>query len=90
MGGRRAEQHGASCVLCRPQGSAKQARAVINDWVSNKTEGRIQEVLPEGAVDELTVLVLVNTIYFKVRERPGDTPGMSSCSSVTLLSFLYF
>lgn len=47
------------------KGSAKQARAVINDWVSNKTEGRIREVLPEGAVDELTVLVLVNTIYFK-------------------------
>ncbi|XP_028668333.1 antithrombin-III [Erpetoichthys calabaricus] len=41
------------------------ARITINDWVANKTEKRIQDVLPEGALDSNTVLVLVNTIYFK-------------------------
>ena len=38
----------------------------INQWISNKTEGRITDVIPPQAIDEFTVLVLVNTIYFKV------------------------
>lgn len=39
----------------------------INEWISNKTENRIQETLPQGSIDSTTVLVLVNTIYFKVK-----------------------
>lgn len=42
------------------------SRALINDWVANKTEMLIKNVIPEGGIDALTVLVLVNTIYFKV------------------------
>lgn len=38
----------------------------INKWVANKTEGRITDVIPMDAINELTILVLVNTIYFKV------------------------
>ncbi|XP_055964591.1 antithrombin-III isoform X1 [Sorex fumeus] len=45
--------------------NAKQARVIINDWISNKTEGRITDVIPPDGVSDLTVLVLVNTIYFK-------------------------
>lgn len=41
------------------------SRALINDWVANKTEKRITDVIPEGGIDARTVLVLVNTIYFK-------------------------
>nr|XP_028588153.1 antithrombin-III [Podarcis muralis] len=41
------------------------SRALINDWVANKTEMLIKNVIPEGGIDALTVLVLVNTIYFK-------------------------
>ncbi|KAG2464571.1 ANT3 protein, partial [Polypterus senegalus] len=41
------------------------ARITINEWVANKTEKRIQDVLPVGALDSNTILVLVNTIYFK-------------------------
>ncbi|XP_025900030.1 antithrombin-III [Nothoprocta perdicaria] len=41
------------------------SRKIINEWVANKTERRITEVIPEGGIDDLTVLVLVNTIYFK-------------------------
>lgn len=44
------------------------ARLDINAWIANKTEDRIQDTLPEGALDSTTVLVLVNTIYFKVAE----------------------
>ncbi|XP_034035160.1 antithrombin-III [Thalassophryne amazonica] len=42
-----------------------QAQLTINNWISNKTENRIKDTLPEGAVNPNTVLVLVNTIYFK-------------------------
>ncbi|GAA6226272.1 antithrombin-III [Lates japonicus] len=41
------------------------ARVTINNWISNKTENRIQDTLPVGALDSNTILVLVNTIYFK-------------------------
>ncbi|XP_038858109.1 antithrombin-III-like [Salvelinus namaycush] len=41
------------------------SRVTINDWISNKTEKRIQNTLPEGSLNSNTVLVLVNTIYFK-------------------------
>ncbi|XP_041695790.1 antithrombin-III [Coregonus clupeaformis] len=41
------------------------SRVTINDWIANKTENRIQNTLPEGLLNSNTVLVLVNTIYFK-------------------------
>uniref|UniRef100_A0A8C7B9D6 Serpin B8 n=1 Tax=Neovison vison TaxID=452646 RepID=A0A8C7B9D6_NEOVI len=41
------------------------SRRHINDWVAEKTEGKISEILGAGTVDPLTKLVLVNAIYFK-------------------------
>ncbi|KAM4906280.1 uncharacterized protein FYW23_001052 [Sylvia borin] len=41
------------------------ARKEINQWVEEKTEGKIPELLCEGSVDSMTKLVLVNAIYFK-------------------------
>lgn len=40
------------------------ARAKINTWVSDRTETRIRDLLPAGALDEETRLVLVNAVYF--------------------------
>ncbi|CAM9251630.1 unnamed protein product [Bubo scandiacus] len=42
-----------------------QARQLINSWVENQTDGKIQDFLEPGSVDLYTVLVLVNAIYFK-------------------------
>jgi serine protease inhibitor len=44
---------------------AEPARNDINDWVSGKTADRIQNLIPPGALDPMTRLVLVNAIYFK-------------------------
>uniref|UniRef100_A0A8C5MIT3 Leukocyte elastase inhibitor n=1 Tax=Leptobrachium leishanense TaxID=445787 RepID=A0A8C5MIT3_9ANUR len=44
---------------------AEECRKEINAWVEQKTEGKIQDLLPSGSVDALTRLVLVNAIYFK-------------------------
>ncbi len=40
------------------------ARLVINQWVSDQTNERIENLIPEGSVDDMTKLVLVNAIYF--------------------------
>lgn len=38
---------------------------VINDWVADKTQQRIRNLVPAGALDNLTRLVLANAVYFK-------------------------
>ena len=53
----------------------------INDWVSQQTEGRIQDLIAPGALDALTRLILVNAVYFKgqwaTQFDPEDTePGV--------------
>jgi len=42
----------------------EKSRVTINDWVSDQTEGRIEDLIPQGAIDALTRLVLTNAIYF--------------------------
>ncbi|KAJ8781096.1 hypothetical protein J1605_011461 [Eschrichtius robustus] len=43
----------------------EECRKHINDWVTEKTEGKISEILGAGAIGPLTKLVLVNATYFK-------------------------
>lgn len=44
---------------------AEGARQAINDWVNEETNSKIPDLIPEGALDALTRLVLANAIYFK-------------------------
>jgi serpin B len=44
--------------------AAETARLAINTWVEEHTEGKIRDLVPHGAVDAMTRLVLVNAIYF--------------------------
>lgn len=41
------------------------ARQTINGWVEKETEQKIQDLIPPGALDSMTRLVLTNAIYFK-------------------------
>ncbi len=45
-------------------GAPEPSREVINAWVEDETEGKIQDLLPQGSIDSLTRLVLANAIYF--------------------------
>ncbi len=58
-------------------GAPENERQRINAWVSERTNDRIKDLLPEGSVDEMTRLVLTNAIFFKADwEQPfaeGDT-----------------
>ncbi|XP_072139816.1 leukocyte elastase inhibitor-like isoform X2 [Mobula birostris] len=44
---------------------AEAARIQINSWVEERTEGKIQNLLVQGAIDSQSKLVLVNAVYFK-------------------------
>jgi serpin B len=45
-------------------GDPEAARQTINRWVSEQTEQKINDLIPAGAIDPLTRLVLTNAIYF--------------------------
>ncbi len=59
-----ARHYDAGLRLLDFAGDPEAARGIINDWVRQQTEGRIRDLLPPGAVDALTRLVLTNAIYF--------------------------
>jgi len=59
-----AENYGAGLRLLDYINQPEESRIVINDWVSDETEGRIEDLIPEGAIDSLTRLVLTNAVYF--------------------------
>ena len=39
-------------------------RGDINQWVGDQTHQKISDLIPEGALDPMTRLILVNAIYF--------------------------
>jgi serpin B len=41
------------------------ARKKVNQWVKEQTREKIPELLPDGAISNLTRLILTNAIYFK-------------------------
>ena len=47
------------------------ATKTINDWVEQKTQRRIRGLIPGGALDKYTRLVLVNALYLKA---PWEEP----------------
>jgi serpin B len=59
-----ATNYGAGLRVLDFAGAPEASRATINDWVSEETEGKIENLIPQGAIDPLTRLVLTNAIYF--------------------------
>lgn len=57
--------YGAGVHLTDFESSPEAARGAINRWVSDNTEGLIQELLGSGTLSSLTRLVLTNAIYFQ-------------------------
>jgi serpin B len=59
-----AENYGAGLRILDFKSAPEQSRMTINKWVSDQTEDRIKDLLPEGSINPLTRLVLTNAIYF--------------------------
>jgi serine protease inhibitor len=53
------------------------ARQTINGWVKDQTEGKIPDLLPQGVIDVMTRLVLVNAIYFNAAWKSPFTPTLT-------------
>lgn len=43
----------------------EKSRRIINAWVEEQTNDKIKDLIPQGALDPYTRLVLTNAIYFK-------------------------
>jgi serpin B len=59
-----AQNYGAGLRLVDFINETEPSRITINKWVSDQTEERIKDLIPQGAINELTRLVLTNAIYF--------------------------
>ena len=59
-----AENYGAGLRPLDFAGSLEESRLTINHWVSDETEGKIEDLIPKGVLNPATVLVLTNAIYF--------------------------
>jgi len=59
-----AENYGAGLRILDFVSAPEESRITINNWVSEQTEGRIEDLVPKGLIDALTRLVLTNAIYF--------------------------
>ena len=68
-----AENYGAGLRILDFITETEKSRLAINQWVSDQTEGRIEDLIPPGAIGALTRLVLTNAIYFNAAwEYPFD------------------
>jgi len=60
-----AVNYGAGLNLVDYINAPEPARVAINNWVADKTEQRIKDLLPQGVLTTNTRLVLTNAVYFK-------------------------
>jgi serpin B len=59
------ENYGAELAQVDFDSQAEQVRREINAWVEEQTNDKIKDLIPSGALDSLTRLVLTNAVYFK-------------------------
>jgi serpin B len=75
-----AAYYGAGLRLLNFEQDPEPSRQTINTWVSDQTQKKIQDLIPAGAIDANTRLVLTNAIYFKAGwmnqfDKNGTKPG---------------
>ena len=59
------QNYGAGLRLVDFNTAPEPARQTINNWVSQQTKDKINDLFPQGTIDTNTRLVLANAIYFK-------------------------
>jgi len=59
------EYYGGKVTNMDFKSKTEQSRIIINDWVEEKTNDKIKDLIPSGVINSLTRLVLTNAIYFK-------------------------
>jgi serpin B len=80
-----AANYGAGVNLLDFLNAPEPSRLTINTWVADKTENKIQDLLPQGSVDGSTKLVLTNAVYFNAAWKNPFDPNNTYDGSFTLL-----
>ena len=80
-----AENYGAGLRLLDFINTPEESRITINNWVGDQTEGRIEDLIPQGVIDTLTRLVLTNAIYFNAAWQYPFDEDMTADGSFYLL-----
>lgn len=87
-----ASHHGATVQTLDFAGDPEASRDVINLWVSEQTDGLIPELVPEGMVNDQTLVMLADAVYFGASwatafledfNEPGEFIGIDGTSSET-------
>jgi serpin B len=78
-------EYGAAMNLVDFTTAAEEARVRINDWVSERTNGLIPELIAPGLINELTRLVLVNAVYLDATWRTPFDPDLTVEAPFVLL-----
>lgn len=74
-----AAEYGAGVRTVDFEHATEDARVLINDWVGDRTEDKIEELLAQGTLDAATRLVLVNALYLRAPwELPFDKDATAS------------
>lgn len=81
-----AENYDAGLRLTDFKNEPDTARVDINDWVSEQTNQRIAELIPDGAIHPLTRLAIINTVYFKAPWRFPFDPANTTQEFFTQLN----
>ena len=80
-----AENYGAGLRVVDYVGDPEGSRQIINAWVEDATEDRIEDLIPEGAITVDTRLSLVNAIWFKANWFEPFDPERTEPGTFTLL-----
>ncbi len=59
-----AQNYGSGIRILDFKKATEPSRNTINQWVSDQTEGKIKDLIPQGAISTLTRMVLTNAVYF--------------------------
>ena len=81
-----AADYGAGMRLVDYKTAAEDAREAINEWVAVETEDKITDLIPEGALDALTRLVLVNAVYLDATWASQFDPALTKDGQFTTLA----
>lgn len=77
--------YGSGMRLVDFKTAAEQARIQINEWVASETNDNILDLVPRGALDSLTRLVLVNAVYLDATWEHQFDPNDTTDGPFTLL-----
>ena len=80
-----AVNYGAGLRMLDFARASEESRVIINDWISQQTEGRIENLIPQGTIGPLTRLVLTNAVYFKAPWAHPFREAMTEPGAFTLL-----